>query len=188
MQRAGHQPAPCEWLADPVAEAAGLCDAAPDIGKRQTADQRIVGLAKEEEGIGRVGALVLGVAAQPPSEGRAGQIVRRPCRLPRGEERATCLAQRRPLAVIGHLRRAQVNAIAFDDRQRLGKAEGAEEGHAMVQAAGRPRLSAIAAALSSPRPGPSTATAGRLRPISALPAARALSTVTASILPTISSR
>ena len=52
-----------------------------------------------------------------------------------------------------------------------------------VQAA----VSAIVAAHSSPGPGPSAATAGRPRAINARPAARALSTVTASIFATISS-
>src|SRR5256885_733614 len=46
---AGHQAAAREGLADPVAEAAGLRDAAPDVGQRQAADQCVVGLAEQEE-------------------------------------------------------------------------------------------------------------------------------------------
>src|SRR5215470_8081912 len=40
--RAAHQAAARERLADPVTEAPGLRDAAPDIGKRQPAGQRVV--------------------------------------------------------------------------------------------------------------------------------------------------
>src|SRR5215211_2923201 len=57
----------------------------------------------------------------------------------------------------------------------------------LAYAARRNRLSAIVAALSRSRLGPSAATAGRLRLIRLTPAARALSTVTASTLATISS-
>src|SRR2546429_5177400 len=42
-----------------VAEAAGLRDAAADIGERQPADQRVIALAEEKKRIRRVGALVL---------------------------------------------------------------------------------------------------------------------------------
>ena len=56
-----------------------------------------------------------------------------------------------------------------------------------LQAARRLRLSTIVAAPSSPLPGPSAAIAGRARAISAVPAARVLSTVTLSIRATISS-
>src|SRR5882672_5910561 len=38
----GHVALPCEWLADPVAEACGVGDATPQIGKADSADQRLV--------------------------------------------------------------------------------------------------------------------------------------------------
>src|SRR5438128_2348917 len=72
LQRAGHQPAARERLTDPVAEAPGLRDAAPDIGKRQPADQRVVRFAEQKKCIRTIGALVLRIAAQAPPEGRAG--------------------------------------------------------------------------------------------------------------------
>jgi len=51
--------------ARPIAEIAGLGAAAPDIGERQAADQNVVVLAKYEERIGEIAALVLGVALDP---------------------------------------------------------------------------------------------------------------------------
>ena len=59
--------------------------------------------------------------------------------------------------------------------------------HAFSTRLGGARLSAITAALSRPDPAPSAARAGRLREIKLFPAARALSTVTASIFSAISS-
>src|ERR1700688_1043558 len=48
--------------AGPIAEIAGLGTSAPDIGERQTADQNAVELAKYEERISEIAALVFGVA------------------------------------------------------------------------------------------------------------------------------
>src|SRR6516162_5101517 len=47
--------------ADPIAEIAGLGATAPHIGERQAAHQRVVVLAKHEERIGEIAALVFGV-------------------------------------------------------------------------------------------------------------------------------
>ena len=41
-QRRGHISLPREGLADPVAEARGLGDAAPQVGQADAADQRLV--------------------------------------------------------------------------------------------------------------------------------------------------
>ena len=58
-------------LAHPVAEAAGLRDAAPDIGKRQSAEERIVRAAKNQKGIALVGPQILGIAPDPAAKGAA---------------------------------------------------------------------------------------------------------------------
>src|SRR5438270_261240 len=75
LHGAAHQPAPRERLADPVSEAARLRDAAPDVGERQPAGERVVALAEEKERIRRVGALILGVAAQAAAERAAAQVI-----------------------------------------------------------------------------------------------------------------
>src|SRR5262245_46271402 len=56
--RCRHVPLPCERRAHPVAEAAGLRAAAPDIGEREAADQHAVVPAEDEERIGEVAALI----------------------------------------------------------------------------------------------------------------------------------
>src|SRR5262249_54532224 len=132
------------------------------------------------------------VALYATAERRAREIVDRPDRLPRREKIAACFAQCRPFLEVVHLRRAQHDAVAFDALQRFRKIDGAEKSHWLVQpdqghAARRIRVSAIAAALSSPEPRPRTAVASLPRAISARPAARELSTVTASTLATSSS-
>ena len=104
-------------------------DAAPDIGQRQAADQRVVRPADDEEGIALVGAQVLAIAADAAPERAAGEIVGRPGRLPRREEIAAGFAQRRPLGEVGHLRRAQHDAVAGDRRRRFAEINGAEERH-----------------------------------------------------------
>ena len=115
-------------LADPVTEAPGLRDAAAKVRKRQPADQHLVA-AEQEERVSLIGPLILGVAPQPSPERTTGKIVRRPGRLPWREERAACLAQRRPVGVVAALRRAQEHALPFDHGKRLGKIDGAEERH-----------------------------------------------------------
>ena len=57
--------------ADPIAEAAGLRDAAADVGKREPADQGVVLAAEQEERIGLIGPHVLGIAPQPLAEAPA---------------------------------------------------------------------------------------------------------------------
>src|SRR6188508_1152115 len=84
------------------------------------------------------------------------------------------------------------HASARDARDDLVEADGSEKCHGRkagraVQAARRNRLSAIAAVLARPLPGPSAAIAGFARLINAAPAARALAIVTASTFATISS-
>src|SRR5215211_3719944 len=218
-----HQAAARVGLADPITEASGLGDAAAHIGERQSAHQRIVGAAEQEERVGLVGAQILGVTLQAPPKGAARQIVVQPGRFPRRQELAALLPQAGPFGKIGHLRRPQVDAVSFHDGERLREGNRAEERHRsgrhqrssaivgrsrasgimteirsaefrirrlvrkLAHAARRNRLSAIVAALSRSRLGPSAATAGRLRLIRLTPAARALSTVTASTLATISS-
>src|SRR6266566_2521014 len=97
--------------------------------------------------------------------------------------------------VLGVTAQAPAERRAREIVGRPGRLPGGEEGPAgvaqrrpfgIIAGAWRPRLSAIAAALSSPA-GPSAANAGGLRRINSRPAARALSTVTASTLAMISS-
>src|SRR6266545_2215588 len=187
--RRGHVAMAGESRAHPVAKAAGLGAAAPDIGERQTPDQDLIALAEDEERIGQVAALILRIAADAPAEGGAGEVIDRPGRLPGREEVTARRMQRRPFRIVGILGRAQRHAIPHDGGQLLGETDRAKERHGGLrdQAAFRARLSAIVAALSRPGPGPSAATAGRPRAISARPAARALSTVTPSMRATSSS-
>src|SRR5258708_2013993 len=111
-QRPRHVAAMGMGLADPIADGTRLDDAAPDIGKRDAADHRAVGLAEDDEGIGAVGCDILGVAPQPPPEPGAGEIVGWPDRLPWRQVLAAMFTQMRPLQKIRHLRRPQQQAIA----------------------------------------------------------------------------
>src|SRR6185437_2566935 len=115
--------------ADPIADAAGLGDAAADIGERQPADQRIVIAAKDQEGISEIAACILGVALEPPAERAACEIVRRPSRLPRHEKGAAGFAQRRPFGMVAALRRAQRDAGTGNGRHGFVDAYGAEKRH-----------------------------------------------------------
>src|ERR1700681_4020759 len=103
---------------DPVADGAGLHEAAADVGERYTADHRPIRFAKYDERIGSVGGDVFGIAAQPSPEARARQIVGRPDRLPWREVFPAVFAQMRPLQKIGHLRRAQQQAVAARRKRR----------------------------------------------------------------------
>src|SRR5215472_7497402 len=91
----------------PVAETAGLRDAAPDIGKRQAADQGTIAIAGDEKGVALVAAQILGVAFYATAESRPREIVDWPGRLPGREKITACFAQRRPFLEVGQLRRAQ---------------------------------------------------------------------------------
>src|SRR5471030_3201419 len=184
--RGGHIAFAGIWCADPVADGACLRHAAADIGERQAADQRIVVVAKDQKRISKITALVVGITLEAAAEGAARQIVGRPGRLPGREKGAAGFAQGRPFGVVSVLRHAQADARAGDRRHRFVETDGTKKRHDVAQAALRTRPSAMAAVLSSPLPGPSAAIAGLLRPISAWPAARALSIVTASTLATIS--
>src|SRR5262245_2510521 len=181
-----------EALPDPVANAARLSDATANIGKCQPTHHRVVFAPEDQKGIGKIAALVLCIALEPPPKGATREIVGRPRRFPRHEEIAAGCAQSRPFGKIAAVRRPQSDAGTRDARDDLVEADGSEECHGRkagraVQAARRNRLSAIAAVLARPLPGPSAAIAGFARPISAAPAARALATVTASTFATISS-
>src|ERR1700730_19408770 len=81
---------------DPVADGAGLHDAAADVGERYTADHRPIRFAKYDERIGSVGGNVFGIAAQPSPEARARQIVGRPDRLPWREVFPAVFAPKKP--------------------------------------------------------------------------------------------
>src|SRR5215813_5983331 len=89
---------------DPIPEARRLGTAPANIGERQSAQQYVIMLAENEEGVGKIVALVFGIAPDSPSKRRAGEIVGGPRRLPRREKIATCFPQRRPFGPVGHLR------------------------------------------------------------------------------------
>src|SRR5262249_25181785 len=210
----------------PVAETARLGTAPTNIRERQTAQQNIIVLTKNEEGIGEVAALVFGVALNATAKGCAGKVVGGPGRLPWREEIAARFSQRYPFRAVGHLRRPQHDAVAHNCRHRVGQADGAEECHGDQPSDGRQtdyreRFALVVRSSSDftrpggrdcrrsgrlvrvgrqgrarrgrrppaawPARGASAATAGRPRSMSARPAARALSTVTASIFSTSSS-
>src|SRR5690348_13969295 len=62
-------------LAHPVADAAGLRDAAPDARQGEAADQHVVLAAEDEERIGLVGAPILSIALEAAPERAAGEII-----------------------------------------------------------------------------------------------------------------
>src|SRR6202034_1134325 len=72
--------------AHPIAEAAGLSDTAANIGQRQAAQERAVGITGDQKSVALVGSQILGIALESAPERAAGQIVVRPSRLPRREE------------------------------------------------------------------------------------------------------
>src|SRR3954471_639185 len=84
--RCRHIALPGEWKPDPIAETAGLRDAAADISKGEAPDQHVVAAAEDEKWIRLIGAQILGIALEPASEGPAGEIVRWPGGLPRAEK------------------------------------------------------------------------------------------------------
>ena len=73
--RRGHVAVAGKWQAHPVAEAARLSDPAPNVGERQPADDRVVRVANDQEGIALVAAQVFGIAPDPASERAAAEIV-----------------------------------------------------------------------------------------------------------------
>src|SRR5256885_9514278 len=111
--RSAHVAAARIGLSDPISEAPGLRDAAAHVRQSQSAQQRLIGTAEDEEGIGLVGALVLGIAAQSASERSAGEIVGGPGRLPWREERPARVAPRRPFGGIAGTGRPQHDAPAL---------------------------------------------------------------------------
>src|SRR3954471_8915937 len=75
-----------EWKPDPIAETAGLRDAAADISQGDAPDQHVVAVAEDEKRISLIGAQILGIALEPAPERAAGEIVSRPSGLPWAEK------------------------------------------------------------------------------------------------------
>src|SRR5262245_16328448 len=121
----------------PVTETARLGTAPTNIRERQAAQQNIIILAENEEGIGEVAALVFGVALDATAKGCAGKVVGGPRWLPRREKITACFPQRRPFRTIGHLWCPEHDAIARNRRHRVGQADGAEESHGDQPSDGR---------------------------------------------------
>src|SRR5262249_5428584 len=184
-----HIPLAGKWRTNPIPNTACLRHAATNIGNRQSTDHGVVVAAEYQKSIGQIAALIFGVSLEPPAEGTAREIVSRPDRLPGNQKAPTHFAQGCPFGKIAAVRRTQRHARAGHARHCFVGTYGSEKRHGRIagHAARRTRLSAIAAVLARPLPGPSPAVAGLARPIKARPAARALSTVTASTLATISS-
>src|SRR5262249_59819385 len=59
----------------PITETARLGTAATNIGERQPAQQNIIVLAENEEGISEVTALVFGIALDATAKGGAGKVI-----------------------------------------------------------------------------------------------------------------
>src|SRR5262252_1031814 len=129
-----HVASPDIWLPQPIAEASRLSDAAPDIRQCQPSNKHIVVLTKNKKRIGLIGTLVLRITLEATTEGAAREIVRGPCRLPRNQKSPALFAQRRPLAVIGHLRWAEQHTVALDRGRVLGHVDSAEERHGRIRA------------------------------------------------------
>src|SRR3546814_12651381 len=69
-------------LADPVADAGGLGDAAAHVGDRHAATQRVVGEAVDQEGETGAAAPLVAIRLAAAAEGVAGQTVVGPVRSP----------------------------------------------------------------------------------------------------------
>src|SRR6516165_1909957 len=121
----------------PITETARLGTASTNIGERQPAQQNIIVLAENEEGIGEVAALVFGIALDATAKRGAGKVIGGPGRLPGREEIAACFPQSHPFRAVGHLRRPQHDAVAGNRRHRIGQADGAKECHGDQPSDGR---------------------------------------------------
>src|SRR5437764_14476188 len=110
-QRRRHVALACKRLADPVAQARRLRNAAPNIRQAYAADQGLV-MAEDEEIVGLVGAPIFGITRNSPSKIRSAQCVGRPARLPGREKIPRARAQARPCLVIAALRWPQKDPIS----------------------------------------------------------------------------
>src|ERR1700722_3042239 len=93
-----------ESLAHPIAQSAGLRDAAADVRQRAAAQQLIVAMTEDEERISRIETRFALIALEPAAIGAFGQLIARPGRLPRRQEGAAFVAQARPGEKILHAR------------------------------------------------------------------------------------
>src|SRR5581483_1999668 len=114
-------------LADPIAEAAGLGDAAAHVAEANAADQRIVLEAEHQETVALVGAPIGGVALEAAAKGAARQRIRRPARLPRRKEAPRFAAERRPGLPVAAFGRPQQDALAEKPECRRRCAEQARQ-------------------------------------------------------------
>src|SRR3546814_11291492 len=79
-------------LADPVADAGGLGDAAAHVGDRHAAHQRVVGEAVDQEGETGAAAPLVAISLEAAAEGVAGRRVVGPGRLPGRQKLSAFLA------------------------------------------------------------------------------------------------
>src|ERR1700749_2866403 len=109
-ERRRHVALPCKGLADPVAQARGLRNAAPNIRQAYPADQGLV-MREDKKIIRRVGAPIFGITRHSRSKIRSAECIGRPIRLPRRKEIPGAGAQARPCLVIAAFRRAEKDPI-----------------------------------------------------------------------------
>src|SRR5260370_802438 len=110
-QRRCHVALPGKRLADPVAQARRLRNAAPNVRQAYAADQGLV-MREDEKIIRLVNAPIFGITRDSRPKIRSAECIGRPIRLPRRKEISGARAQARPCFVIAALRRAQKDAIA----------------------------------------------------------------------------
>src|SRR5260370_7105969 len=97
-------------LADPVAQARRLRNAAPNVRQAYAADQGLV-MREDEKIIRLVNAPIFGITRDSRPKIRSAECIGRPIRLPRRKEISGARAQARPCLAIAALRPAQKGAI-----------------------------------------------------------------------------
>src|SRR5690606_37475522 len=118
------------------AERAGLRHAARDVGKRDAAEKRIVGLAEDEERVGAVLTHLELIAADASPEGGARKVVGGPGGLPGRQELAALAPELRPGRIVGTARAAEEKAGARKGGRLVGRGD-TQEGHVTRPPRGR---------------------------------------------------
>src|ERR1700730_15075412 len=89
----------------PITQTARLGTAPTNIRQRQSAQQNVIMLAENEEGIGEIAALVFGVALDATAKRGAGKVIGGPGRLPRREGNRAPLPPHPPIPPVGKFMR-----------------------------------------------------------------------------------
>src|SRR5258708_23093035 len=104
----------------PITQTARLGTAPTNIRQRQSAQQNVIMLTENEEGIGEIGALVFGVALDATAKRGASKVIGGPTRLPPREGKAPCFPQNHPLPADRHFARPPPHGPARHPRHRTG--------------------------------------------------------------------